>query len=495
MTVYKLASWQVHKSKNKGRLKLFVLLVMMGFAVLTSGAQPASELIPLPPITITQLDNGLKVILIEQPRLPMAHFEMWIRAGSAYDPSGKAGLAAFVARMLTQGTEKRTAEQIADMIDFIGGELSTRAEVDRSVITLRVLKKDFQKGLDLLADIVQHPNFHQGEIPLVRRQLGSSVRRTQDVPQALMMEHLKFALFGEAHPLGNIMNLKALRAMSRYDLVNFYQAYYHPNNAILAIAGDVKPNDILNKIKNAFGGWAKAEIPQIELRETSMKGYKVRFVHKADQTQLQIGLGHFGVAVPDPDYLPVLLANYVLGGGVFSSRLLTAVRSQVGKTYHIESRFLSYLFPGYFQIWTFTRNEQALSTLQLVLEEFKRFKAGGITPEELKAAQDNIAGSYILRLETLAGLTATVLSAEFYGFGLERIRNFRNLVRSYTLDQVNEVIRKRFDPENLVIVLLGDKKVLEGRKELIPGVTLEKIGFVDWRDPVMSEAIPYSEFK
>jgi len=226
-----------------------------------------------------------------------------------------------------------------------------------------------------------------------------------------------------------------------------------------------------------------------------MKGYKVRFVHKADQTQLQIGLGHFGLAVPDPDYLPVLLANYVLGGGVFSSRLLTAVRSQVGKTYHIESRFLSYLFPGYFQIWTFTRNEQALSTLQLVLEEFKRFKAGGITPEELKAAQDNIAGSYILRLETLAGLTATVLSAEFYGFGLERIRNFRNLVRSYTLDQVNEVIRKRFDPENLVIVLLGDKKVLEGRKELIPGVTLEKIGFVDWRDPVMSEAIPYSEFK
>lgn len=480
------------ESRKSKSLKSFLIVIVL--AVLMGGAQAGSELITLPPITITQLDNGLKVILIEQPRLPIVHFELWVRAGSAYDPPQKAGLADFVARMLTQGTEKRTAEQIADLIDFIGGELSSRAGVDRSVITIRVLKKDFQKGLDLLADIIQHPNFHQGEIPLVRSQLSSSVRRTQDVPQALMMEHLRFALFGGAHPLGNIMNLKALRAMSHYDLVNFYRAYYHPNNAILAVAGDVKADEILNKIKGAFGGWAKAEIPQLELRETSMKGYKVRFVHKADSTQVQIGLGHFGIAVPDPDYLPALSANYVLGGGAFSSRLLTAVRSQVGKTYHIESRFLSYLFPGYFQIWTFTRNEQALSTLQLVLEEFKRFKSNGITPEELKAAQDNIAGSYILRLETLAGLTATVLSAEFYGFGLERIRKYRQLVRAYTLEQVNQAIQKRFDPDSLVIVLLGDKKVLEGRKELIPGISLEQVGFVDWRDPVMSEPIPYSEF-
>ncbi len=495
MRVYKFASLQVGKLKDKSRLKLFAWLMVIGLVASTSGAQSASELIPLPPITITQLDNGLKVIVIEQPRLPMVHFELWIGAGSAHDPPAKAGLAAFVARMLTQGTEKRTAEQIADMIDFIGGELSSRAEVDKSIITVRVLKKDFQKGLDLLADIIQRPNFHQGEIPLVRSQLGSSVRRTQDVPQALMMEHLKFALFGEAHPLGQVMNLMALSTLSRYDLVNFYQAYYHPNNALLAVAGDIKPADTLNKIKRAFGGWVKAEIPPLSLEEPTLSGYKVRFVHKADSTQLQIGLGHFGVAVTDKDFLPTLLANYVLGGGAFSSRLLTVVRSQAGKTYHISSSFPSYVFPGYFQIWTFARNEQALSTLQLVLEEFKKFKAGGIIPEELKAAQDNIAGSYILRLETLAGLTATVLGAEFYGFGLERIRNYRQLVRSYTLKQVNQAIQKRFDPDNLVIVLLGDKKVLEGHKELIPGISLEQVGLVDWRDPVMSEPIPYSEFK
>ena len=476
------------------KFKICALLMVIGFVAGTVGAQPGSELIPLPPITITQLDNGLKVILIEQHRLPMVHLEMWIRAGSAYDPPEKAGLADFTALMLTHGTERRTAEEISDLIDSIGGELSTRAEVDRSVLTVRVLKKDAQKGLDLFADIVQRPNFHQGEIPLVRSQLGSSVLRTQDVSQALMTEHLRFALFGKAHPLGNIMNLKALRAMSRYDLVNFYQAYYHPNNAILAVAGDIKPNEVLNKIKKAFGSWAKGEIPKLELSEASLKGYKVRFVDKAEQTQLQMGLAHFGLAVTDSDYIPVLLANYVLGGGVFSSRLLNTVRSQAGRTYVIASAFRSYAFPGYFQITTATRNEQALSTLQLVLEEFKKFKSNGITAEELKAAQDNIAGSYILRLEALAGLTASVLNAEFYGFGLERIRNFKKLVRSYTLEQVNQTIQRRFDPNNLVIVLLGDKKVLQGRKELIPGIPVEQIGFVDWRDPVMREAIPYHEF-
>jgi zinc protease len=471
-------------------------LALVVLSLVTVWAQQSNvEPIQLPPIKTVTLENGLKVIVIEQPSLPIVQFSLRVRAGAIHEPTDRTGLATFTAMMLRQGTTNRTADQISEAIDFVGGSLGASADVERTDVTARVLKKDFQVGLDLLADIVQNPNFPEKEMGIVRNQLLASVRGMRDDPSELASAHLDFALFGTIHPLGRSMSEQSVNAITRDDLVTFHGIYYRPNNAVLAVAGDVKADEVIAAVKKAFGSWQKSDIPPAPLPEpVKLQGYKVRFVHKPGQTQTHIEIGHFGLAVTDPDYIPTVLANYVLGGGAFSSRLLQIIRSKAGKTYSIFSYFPSYSFPGYFRISTFTRNDQAFETLQLVLDEFKKFKENGITQEELQAAQDNIAGSYILRLETLSGLTTTILNNDFYGFSMDRSRNWRKLVRSVTLEQANKAIKDRFDPENLAIVLLSDVKILEGRTELLPGLPIESVGVVDWLEPVTARAKPYAEF-
>ena len=486
-----MKQFQVHKFQV---IKLLTAFLLIG-SVAAWAQQSNVEPIQLPPIKTVTLENGLKVIVIEQPSLPIVQFSLRVRVGAIHEPSDRTGLATFTAMMLRQGTTNRSADEISEAIDFVGGSLGANADVERTDVTARVLKKDLQVGLDLLADIVQNPNFPEKEMGIIRNQLIADVRSTQDDPESLASAHLDFALFGTIHPLGRAMSEQSLNAITRDDLVTFHGMYYRPNNSVLAVAGDVKADEIITLVKQAFGNWQKSEILPAPLPEpVKLQGYKVRFVHKPGQTQTHIEIGHFGLAVTDPDYIPTVLANYVLGGGAFSSRLLQIIRSKAGKTYSIFSYFPSYSFPGYFRISTFTRNEQAFETLQMILDEFKKFKENGITQEELQAAQDNIAGSYILRLETLSGLTTTVLNNDFYGFGMDRSRNWRKIVRSVTLEQANQAIRDRFDPYNLAIVLLSDIKTLEGRTELIPGITLESVNVVDWLEPVTARAKPYAEF-
>ncbi len=475
-------------------IKLLIACFVIGSTVVWA-QQGNVEPIQLPPIKIATLENGLKVIVIEQPTLPIVQFALRVRVGAIHEPTDRTGLATFTALMLRQGTTNRTADEISESIDFVGGSLGASADVERTDVTARVLKKDLHVGLDLLADIVQNPNFPEKEMGIIRNQLLASVRRMRDDPEELAAAHLDFALFGTIHPLGRAMSEQSLNAITRDDLITFHGMYYRPNNSVLAVAGDVKTDEIIELVRQAFGAWQKADIPPSPLPEpVKLQGYKVRFVHKPGQTQTHIEIGHFGLAVTDPDYIPTVLANYVLGGGAFSSRLLQIIRSKAGKTYSIFSYFPSYSFPGYFRISTFTRNDQAFETLQLILDEFKKFTENGITQEELQAAQDNIAGSYILRLETLSGLTTTVLNNDFYGFGMDRSRNWRKLVRSVTLEQANQAIKDRFDPNNLAIVLLSDIKTLEGRTELIPGIALEDVNVVDWLEPVTARAKPYAEF-
>lgn len=487
MNQFKVSKFEVAK---------FALAFLLLFS-LVALAQSGTEPIQLPPVKTVTLDNGLKVVVIEQPSLPIVQFNLLARVGSIHDLSDRAGLASFTASMLRQGTSKRKAEEISEAIDFVGGSLSASADAERTTVTARVLKKDLQVGLELLADIVQNPSFPEKEMGIIRNQLSAGVRGMRDDPGELAEAHFNFALFGSIHPLGRSMSEESIKAITRDDLVNYHAAYYRPHNSILIVAGDVKADEIIKLIKEALGSWTKKEVLPTQLPATArLQGYPVRFVHKPGQTQVHMELGHLGVSVNDEDYIPTVLSNYVLGGGAFSSRLLQVVRSQAGKTYSIFSFFPSYSrdIGGYFRISTFTRNEEAFATLQLILDEFKKFKAGGITPEELQAAQDNIAGSYILRLETLSGLAMTVLNVEFYGFTLDRIRNYRKLVRSVTLEQANQAIKDRFDPDNLAIVLAGDAKVLEGKTELIPGISLENVGVVDWLGPITAKGKPYAEF-
>jgi zinc protease len=446
-------------------------------------------------VQMTPLTNGIRVFMIEQKQLPMITITLMLRGGSGLDPLNQEGLARFTAALLTHGTKTRTAEQIAQEIDFIGGELRARVELERTLVTARVLKKDLKTALRLMGDVVRNPTFPEEEMVIVRNQLLSDVSRSRDNPTALIGDHLRHALYGPEQTLGQVMTLESIKNITREDIEKFHQRFYRPNAAIMVVSGDFDAAEAITEAKAAFLHWP-AENRPIQPRDyagdpaRTPNGYEIRFVQKSGQTQTHIGMTHGGIMYKDGDYLAVQLANYVLGGGGFSSRLLQVVRSQAGKTYSISSRFTPFTFPGYFQISTFTRNEETVATLELIIQELRKFQAGGVTEEELSHAKGALAGRHILRFETLAGFAQAILDREFYERGTDWLSQFPQQVLAVTRDQVNEAIKNRFHPDTLIIVMLGDLQALAGHETLLGNVPTSEINVVNWNEPVTAQGQP-----
>lgn len=483
-------------------LATLTLALIAGLSVV--GAAQASDVAPidLPSAHRATLDNGLQVLVLEQHNLPIVQFDLRVGAGgSARDPDGKSGLAAFVAQMLSEGTESRSGDEIAEEIDYVGGQLSAGASTDYASVDARVLTGNLDVGLTLLADVVVNPTFPRSNLSTVRRQLIGNVRSSQDSPGALVDRRFRDMLFGSGHPLGRMPTETSINAISRSDLVSFHGAHYRPNVSTLVIAGDVTPSEVMPKVRDAFGSWQRASVPELEPQTPSTpESRDALFVHKPGQTQVQIALGEPGLAVSSDDYLAMQIANYVLGGGAFSSRLLQTVRSEAGQTYSISSQYAAFKFPGYFKVSTFTRNDQLTNTIQLVMDELRRFRSEGLTSDELDAAKDHIAGSYVLGLETLSGLASEVQNALHYDRGLDWIRSYKRTIRSFSLDAINRTIPEHLHPDRLQLALLGDFATLAqledgGTDRLVEGVALGDVNIVEWTQPLGAEPVTYTAFR
>jgi len=481
-------------------IAIATIALMVGASSLGMAQSSDVDPIDLPPTHRATLDNGLKVLVLEQHNLPIVQFNLRVGAGgSARGPSGKSGLASFAAQMLTEGTESRSGDEIAQRIDFVGGQLGASASSDHATVNARVLRDDLDVGLNLLADVAINATFPESNMATVRRQLIGNVNSAQDDPGSLVDRRFRNMLFGGDHPLGRVSTESSINAISRSDLVEFHEAHYRPNVSTLVIAGDVTPSALMPKVREAFGSWQRAPVPELDLESPSTPDSQdALFVHKPGQTQVQIALGEPGMAVSSDDYLAMQIANYVLGGGAFSSRLLQVVRSEAGQTYAINSQYASYEFPGYFQVRTFTRNNQLKDTLQLVMDELAKFRAEGLTEDELDAAKDHIAGSYVLGLETLSGLANEVQNAVTYDRGLDWIRDYKRTIRSFTLEEINRTIPEHLHPSSLQMALLGDFATLaqlgEETDQLVEGVALSDVDVVEWTQPLGAEPMSFTAY-
>jgi zinc protease len=219
-----------------------------------SGSHASAQEIKLPPIKKTTLDNGLKVIVIEHHELPVVAFRLVLRSGSAHDPSGKAGLADLTAGLLRKGTNTRSATQIAEEIDFVGGSLGAGSGLDATFATCQVLAKHFDVGLDLFSDVILNPTFQEEEIERLREQTLSAIKQQKDNPGSVAEEKFREFLFGD-HPYGQPSEgtEESVAGLTRDDIASFHGERYVPNNAILAVVGDVKTEEAIKKVKAKFG--------------------------------------------------------------------------------------------------------------------------------------------------------------------------------------------------------------------------------------------------
>ena len=291
-----------------------------------------------------------------------------MKVGTIDEPREKRSLGAFAAAMLTRGTTRRGADQLAATIDGVGGRLQSDAALESTTVGCEVMAKHLQTCLSLLPEVVTSPRFAESEMAEVRSQLEAAVRQVRDDPMALAAEHLDNALWGDGHVRGWPVTSQTIAAVRPRDLSDWHKAWFRPGNAVLAVSGDFDARVMRGRVSAAFGRWAKGTVPAHKsYPEPRLAGVRVRLVDKPDQTQSQILVGHLGVSVADPDWLATEVVSYTLGEGAFSSRLMKVVRSQGGKTYQADSRFEVSRARGDFRASTFTRNAETFATLRLSL--------------------------------------------------------------------------------------------------------------------------------
>ena len=477
-----------------------------------SGPRLVSQMPPLAPprpfhfpkVATRTLSNGLRVFVVSETdsatAQPAVSVELLLpQAGSVADPPGKPGTAAMVASLLTEGTERRTAQEINGAIDFVGGSLSATASSDATMVSATVVKKDFDLAMDLLSDITLHPSFTGAEIARRRQEALSDLALDYDDAEYLASAAFRRAVYGSnAYGLPPDGTPQTVGALTRDDLVGFHDTRYSPQGALLAIAGDVTPEEGFAAAEKYLGAWqSKAAAPAAVPGALRPKGPRIFLIEKPDAVQTQIRVGRTGIQRNHPDYLPLTVTNQIFGGS-YNARLNTAVRLKKGLTYDASSEFVSYRGAGNFVVSTFTRTEQTVAATQLVLDEIRKMSSGDVTPEELDVARDFLAYVFPLHAETPEDIADRTLGVAFYGLPADYLDTYQTNVRAVSAADVKRIAQTYFDPSDLDLVLVGNVagfrdalvKMLPGAKVIeIPAERLDLLS-PDLQQPAAPPAQP-----
>jgi zinc protease len=427
------------------RILLLVLLLLPVHALAGQFAQ--REVLP----------NGMVLLASERGAVPIVTVSMLIEAGAYLEPADKAGLASLTADLLTHGTRSRTATEIKEAIEFVGGSLAAGANNGVTSVSLSVLKKDLDLGLDLLADILLRPTFAPEEIQRKTAEVLAAIQRKQEDPGEVAAEAFAAAVFGR-HAYGRPVEGHAatVRAITREDIVRFHETYYRPNRAIVSVVGDVNPADFRQRLLSRLGAWQPGG-PEVKgpPDATGIAKTVVTTIQR-DVTQANIFLGHLGITRDNPDFYAVQVMNYILGGGGLTSRLVAKVREEKGWAYDVGSGFMADKYTGSFGVSLQTRNETAAEAVEAVLAEMRRIREQPVSAGELSDAKAYLTGSFPLRIDTNGKIARLLVNIEYFGLGLDYPERYPEYINRVTAQDVQRVAQKYLDPEKYALIVLAD---------------------------------------
>jgi zinc protease len=439
---------------------------------------PARD-VKFPPYQLQTLPNGLQVVAVLHHEQPAVTMRLLIRAGTSSDPKGKLGLAHLVASLLDQGTKSKTAEQMNDEIDFIGGAMGAGAATDLTFCNMVVMKDSFEKGMRMLSELAREPAFASAEIERQRQQMLSGLQVSLEDPEYIANSVFDRLVYG-FHPYGMPTNgtPETLGSLTRDDLVAFHRRYFAPNNAILAVVGDVTAEEAFATAKKVFGDWEKKDLPADKFIQPPDPTRRVIIVNKPDSVQTEVRVGHLGIPRTHPDYMAVNLAIRILGGEG-SNRLHQVLRTERGLTYGAQANMDTLKDAGDFEAETNTRSEATGEVLKLIVDEFWRIQRERVSERELGDAKAYLTGSFPLTIETPESIAMQVVNVLFYGLPLEHLQNFRDRVNAVTVDDIQRVARALLRPDRLSIVLVGNAAAFASQLRGIGFDTFETVELGD----------------
>jgi len=434
----------------------------------------ATAQVKLPSYTRQVLPNGATVVTMPRPGVPLVHFRVMIRGGVESDPRQLPDLAAVTGSLLRRGTAKRSAAQFAEELDSLGGTFNSASDLplgSATALTAEFLAKDFNRGLDLLADAILQPAFPESEVQKELSRAADAVRAAKDNPQVAIGFYFQPFFFGRQHPYGNPPDEASYAHMRRQDIVEYHQKAYCGKNLLIVAAGDVD-SAASAKLGRAFGAApaGAAFVPASIAAAPVVR--RALLIDKPDATQTYFEIALPGIPRNSPDRTVLELVN-TLFGGRFTSILNDELRVNAGLTYGANSRLDAARLPGAIAINTYTKTETTVQAIDLALDVLKRFQERGVTAEQLASAKAYVKGLYPTRsLETVDQIAAAIGLIETYGLGKDEVDGLFARIDAVTLDRANAAVRKYYSGETLTFVILGAAaKIRDGVKKYTPQLT------------------------
>ncbi len=455
----------------------------------TPPAPSATHEISFPEPKEAKLDNGLRVIMVERPGLPLLAAHLLVRSGSEVDPGNLAGTASMTGSLLTKGTEKRTAPEIANAIESLGGSIESGARWDSSGATVVVMSDKADAALEILSDVVLHPTFKPEEIGRLKNQTLDGLRVALQEPGALARFATARVVFG-AGEYGHAASgtPETVQAIQRDDIVKLYKTYYRPNNAALILVGNITVEQGKAYAEKYFGAWKGDQTAIAKPGDAYAPDMKPRnvVIDMPQAGQAAVTVGKPAIKRNSPDYYAGLVTNAALGTG-FVSRLNSEIRIKRGLSYGARSAIDARREVGPFVASAQTKNESAAEVAMLLQSELKRLVTEPVQGEELKSRQAVLIGGYARSLETNAGYIAQVAGLATYDLPLDTLGKFIPTISAMTTEDVTAFAKKYFGTPPSLIIVGKAAEFLEALKKNFADVTVIEQSNLDLNRPDLTK--------
>ena len=424
--------------------------------------KPVGE-IKLPKYERYQLENGMVVYLMENHELPLVSGRALINTGSRFEPGNKVGLAQLTGQVMrTGGTKKHTPDKLNQILEQRAASVETGISSTSGSAFFDGLAEDVDTVFGLFAEVLQQPAFAQNQLELAKTQIKGSIARRNDSPDDIARREFNKLIYGENSPYARIPEYATLDNITRDDLENFYQQYYHPNNIILGIEGDFDSAKMKSLIAETFGKWQnnpnfeKPSLPEVSQAKTG----GVFFVNQPQLTQSNVLIGHIGDKLSSPDYPKLDVMNGVLNG--FGGRLFNEVRSRQGLAYSVYAFWSPrYDYPGIFISGGQTRSDATVQFVKAIQQEIKQIQNQPVTPEELAFAKDSTLNSFVFNFQDPAQTLSRLMRYEYYDYPQDFLFTYQKQVENTTVEDVQRVAKEYLKPENLVFLVVGNQNAIK----------------------------------
>jgi len=413
------------------------------------------------------LPCGVVVYVVEDRELPLVDVNVLVRTGTYMDPRGKEGLAAITgSQMRAGGTEKHSAQEFDEEIEFLAAMVNSSVRSTEGYASLNCLTKDLDRAMELFFEMLRSPRFDPERLALKKSQDLQELARRNDQTSSIEGREWERLLRGSEFFAVDRVTKKSIESISRDDLISFHRRQYHPRHFLVAVAGDVKAVEILEKLEVALRDWAATppelkEVPPVP-KQTYTPEPGLYLVDKADVNQGRVSMGHLGPMRESPDFFALSVMNHILGGGAFTSRITSRVRSDKGLAYSAGCRLdFGVYFDGSFRAYFQTKSESVAEAAAIVKEEIEKMRSARVSQDELETAINYYVGTFPRFFANAQLQAGTFASDEFTGRNPAFWQTYCEKMKSVTAEDVQRVARDRLHPQKLITLIVGNAKAIE----------------------------------